>query len=36
MINFIIGFILGGIVTLFSYCLILVNKFNEKEVNKND
>ena len=36
MLEFLFGFVLGFFSTLFCYSLLIVNKINEKEVNKND
>ena len=36
MFKFLIGFVLGFFSTLFCYSLLIENKINEKEVNKND
>lgn len=36
MIQFVIGFVIGAIITLIDYSVIVACKFNEKEVNKYD
>lgn len=36
MLQFLIGFLFGAIITLVDYTVIVACKFNEKEVNKYD
>lgn len=36
MLSFVVGFLIGFFSSMFCYSLLIINKINEKEVNKND